>query len=436
MSVLFKQLITDFHRGSIPEPSPRDLELPDLPPSVRKAFVFIGMRRSGKTWAMYQIMHQLIKNGLDPTKLLYINFEDDRLGGLEGKDLQGILDAYFELYPENVGAPDLHFFFDEIHEAPRWEKFIRRLLDSEKMQIYISGSSAKMLSKEIATNLRGRTIVREVFPFSFCESMRHQGKKIPENPSSKEKAAMTSYVKQFIRWGGFPETIGSPPALHRELLQGYVETVTYRDIIERYHVTNTAALKRLLTFCFQDAASLFSVNKIYNSLKSLGYSVGKNSLYQFMDYLEDAFCIFSIPRYHPSLKKTAQQPKKVYPVDPGLVTAYGWHEDFKHGARLESAVFSFLRRHHKKCFYYQTEAGREVDFLTITPDQQMHLFQVTLTLKDHETRERELIALRQAMLELNLNQGTIVTLDEEEALTFPEGIVSCTPAWKFLSQPL
>ena len=186
MRQTFERLIIDFHASTLPEPSPREMEWPVLPKGVRKARVFIGMRRSGKTWAMYQGIQSLLKRGVDKTKILYINFEDDRLQPMETRDFQDLLDAYFSLYPQHADQQDLHFFFDEIHEAPGWEKFVRRLLDRERMQIYLSGSSAKMLGKEIASALRGRTLVQEVFPFSFREYLSFCGPPLRRAPSRRK----------------------------------------------------------------------------------------------------------------------------------------------------------------------------------------------------------------------------------------------------------
>lgn len=168
MKNALKQIIIDFHQTQLPSFSPRKIELPNLPIHLRKALVLTGMRRSGKTWFLYQIMDSLEKMGVKKEKILYLNFEDDRLLGCKD-NLQVVLDAYFELYPQYAKDKEVYFFLDEIHEADHWEKFIRRLLDTEEMQIYLTGSSAKLLSKEIATSLRGRTLVREVFPFSFEE---------------------------------------------------------------------------------------------------------------------------------------------------------------------------------------------------------------------------------------------------------------------------
>ena len=151
----------------------RNVEIPNLKKS-NKICTIIGPRRAGKTYFMYQIIEQLVKSGTNHSQILYINFEDDRLGGLEKEDLQKILDIYYELFPENKNEI-VHFMFDEIQNAPLWSKFVRRLNDKEKCKIYLTGSSSKMLSKEIATELRGRTLVSEIFPFSFLEYLSYQG---------------------------------------------------------------------------------------------------------------------------------------------------------------------------------------------------------------------------------------------------------------------
>lgn len=307
MKDLFKQLIIDFQEQEIPLPTSRELPPFTLPKGMRKAFVLVGMRRSGKTWSLYQQMHHLLSTGVERRQMLYLNFEDDRLIGMKAKDMQSILDAYFELFPDLNGG---HFFFDEIHEVEGWEKFIRRLLDSETMQIYLTGSSAKMLSKEIATSLRGRTIVRQIFPYNFREYLTHQNISFEGNLSTKQRARLNHYAHEYLKWGGFPEVVGIDPPLHREILQGYIGTVIYRDIVERYQVTNVHVLRKLLTHCLQNPATLFSVNKMYQALKSQGYTISKNSLYTFMEYFEDAYCIFSIPVFHLSTRKAALKPRK------------------------------------------------------------------------------------------------------------------------------
>lgn len=432
---VFKQLILDFHKIRLPDISKRDIELPALPISLRKAFVFLGMRRSGKTWYLYQIMQDLIEEGLKFENIVYINFEDDRLVGITVADLNNLLEAYFELYPDKINDPNIHFFLDEIHEIIDWDKFIRRILDTEKMRIYLTGSSAKMLSKEIATSLRGRALEREVFPFGFREYLRKLGMNelgVNPNLSSKERAIQAHYLNKFLYYGGFPETIGTSDDLHRELLQGYIDIVIYRDIVERYKVTNTTILRLFLRHCLQNATSTLSIHKIYQVFKSQNYSISKNSLYEFMGYFEDAYCLFSVPLYHFSQKKSEQSGKKIYPVDQGLITAFTIKQQFEQGSRFETAVFCALRRKYKDIFYFQTSKGNEVDFLTLSPESAMNLYQASISLADLKTNEREIKALRQAMEELQVKEGTIITLEEKNVLEVPEGLIRVIPLFQFL----
>ncbi len=432
MKEIFKELIVNFHNSTLPIPSPRDLELPALPKNVRKAHVFIGMRRSGKTWAMYQIMQDLLASGIEFSKMLYLNFEDERISDMHKENFQDILQAYFELYPEYLERSDIHFFFDEIHEIDGWEKFIRRLLDQEKMTVYVTGSSCKMLSKEIASSLRGRTFAQEIFPFSFHEYLQKMDVFIPKHIGTKTKIESLRHLKNYLHWGGFPEVIGANAEIHRTLLQGYTASVIYRDIIDRYGITNSHALKQLLTHCLRNSARVFSINKTYNDLKSMGYEVSKNTLYDFMDYFEDAYCIFSLSKFDLSHRKSANSMKKIFAVDQGLITAFTMNSNFDLAIQLETALFTHLRRQSSDLFYYRNDDNTEVDFVLLLPDQTVHLYQACLSLKDEETRRREIDGLAKAMENLAIKQGTIVTIDEEEEIDTSAGKISVVAAWKFL----
>ncbi len=431
MKNIFKQLIVDFQTQEIPEPTPRDLAPFSLPKGVRKAFVLVGMRRSGKTWSLYEQMHRLLDAGVKRSCILYLNFEDDRLLGTTVQDMQSLLDAYFELFPDQ--SQKLYFFFDEIHEVTGWEHFIRRLLDTESIQLYLTGSSAKMLSKEIATSLRGRTLVREVFPYHFHEYLQHLGIQCSlDQFSRKQRASLNHHALDYLKWGGFPEVVGCDPFFHREILQSYVETVIYRDIVERYCVSNVVVLRKHLSHCLQNPAALFSVNKMYQGLKSQGYEVSKNTLYDFMLYFEDAYCLFSVPAFHLPQRKASLKPRKIYPVDPGLITAYALEQDYKLGAALESLVFSNLKRVTNEIHYYVTQNGLEVDFLAAYPNNSKQLVQVSVTLKKSETYEREIQALRQAMLETGLKESFVITLDEGFTIEVEGGIIHVIPLLDFL----
>ena len=430
MLAVFQEIITEFHQAPLPKLIVRDTPLPEIPHALRKALIVIGMRRSGKTWLLYQYMQHLLAQGRAKTQLVYINFEDDRLYGMEAKHFPEMLNAYWSLYPEHIGQQQVVFFFDEIAEVPGWERFIRRLLDKETMQIVITGSSAKMLSKEIATNLRGRTITREVFPFSFAEMARvHQWPNTwPLDP--KQQAMALNAIQHYVTWGGFPEALSVTPVLHRELLQGYMDSVIYRDIIERHDVRNHHAVKQLLLHCLHNPATLLSVNKVFQQFKARGLSVSKDALYQFVDYLADAYCIFTVSVYSFSLNKAALKPKKVYLIDTGLVSAYAIKPGYEKAGCLENAVFLHLRRQCEDIFYFQTRQGHEVDFLLVPPHGVMQLYQVSMSLQDEATRQREVRALQEAMQELSLSVATIITWHESDIIRVDQGEIRVMPLYQ------
>ncbi len=429
---VFKELITDFHASHLPHPIKRAIALPILPDNVRKAFVFIGMRRSGKTWTLYQIMQDLIAQGIEFSKILYLNFEDERLIDMQKENLQDILMAYFELYPQYLNRSDIYFFFDEIHEVSGWEKFIRRLLDQEKVQIYVTGSSCKMLSKEIASALRGRTFVQEIFPFSFSEYLQKLNIAIPKTIGTKAKIELVHHLRNFLQRGGFPEVIGTSPEVHRQILQEYISSVIYRDIIDRYGISNSHVLKQLLTHCLRNSSRIFSINKMYLAFKSMGYEISKNTLYDYMSYFEDAYCVFSLNKFDLSYRKAAYSMKKIFAIDQGLITAVTMASHFDLSAQLETAVFAHFRRKSSTISYYRSKDDKEVDFLIVLVDHSISLFQVCLSLKDENTKQREINSLLIAMKELKVGYGTIITLEEEGEIQSPEGIISLIPAFKIL----
>lgn len=433
MKNTFKQILIEFEAFDIPVGIPRAFTIPSLPPTVRKAMTFIGMRRSGKTWVMYQHMRHLLSEGVPRDQMLYVNFEDERLRGIDAKDLQSILDAYFELNPQHEKSDRIFLYFDEIQVVPGWEKFIRRLLDAMQFQIYLTGSSAKLLSKEIATELRGRSLTREIFPFHFSEYLTAQLVTVDSQKiTQKKKSILLHYLHLFLKYGGFPEVIGLSDWTHREILQNYIQVVIYRDIIERYQVSNILSLEKFTTHLLQNPASKLSINKVFAHFKSLGFQISKNSLYEWLDYLEDAYCIFAVGCFNGSSRKASLKPKKIYPIDTGLITAFAILPDMKLGQLLETAVFRHLKEKPGSLYYYETINGFEIDFLVQTVEGKISLIQVCLSLSEEQTIAREIRALSQAMEELDLKRSVIVTLEEERVISEKNKTIDVIPLWKLL----
>ena len=428
MKNIIAQLIDDFHERELPAPIPRDQKLPEI---KGKADAVIGMRRAGKTWFCYQKMAELLDAGIEKTKILYLNFEDDRLLGFDINHFQHVLDVYFGKYPEhrNFGC---YFFFDEIQRIDQWEIFIRRLLDTENVQVYITGSSSKLLSVEIATSLRGRSLPIEIFPFSFREFLKYHGLFLdtPKTFGAKTSSTLRKAAKDYLEIGGFPEVQRLERNLRMEILQGYIDSVLLKDIIERHGVGNIMALKHMVRSVMVSPGGKFSVNKFYNTLRSMAVKCTKNNLYDYLDHLVDAFVFSKATLHTRSEKVRLVNPAKIYTIDTGLLNAMTFRNSFNYGPLLENMVFMHLRRKGNDIEYVKTKDGYETDFFArnkATGD--VKLIQVCWDVSDKKTFERELRGLKSAMAEFAITSGTIVTWDEELEL---EDEITVVPAWKWL----
>jgi predicted AAA+ superfamily ATPase len=384
----------------------REVQFPDAPNKIKVA---IGMRRAGKTYFVYQQILKLIDGGIAKTAILYINFEDDRLLPLNEQKLAKLVDCFYSLYPENHDRK-CYLFFDEIQNVSGWPIVIRRLHDTKNAEIFLTGSSAKMLSKEISTSLRGRSLATEIWPYSLDEFMR--AKKVSIDRSlygQKTQDQLRQVFHHYLSEGGFPEIIPFHPDVKQQTLQEYLDVVIYRDIIERHNIKNPTLIKYMILSMIHNVGKPFAVNKFYNDLRSQGYSVGKDVLYEYVDHIEDAYLAFSIALYDKSIRKTQTNPKKLYAIDSGMVRALTLDYEGDLGRLFENVVYLDLRRLGCKINYYLTAERYEVDFLAQTPRGHKKLFQIVWDMEDPNTIERETRALEAAMKELKVD-GEIVTL--------------------------
>ncbi|MEN8150292.1 MAG: ATP-binding protein [Planctomycetota bacterium] len=421
------RLIDDFHERSMPSPLSREAELPRLP---GKANVVIGMRRSGKTWFCFQEMRRLLADGVERERILYVNFEDERLLPFATGDFQTLLDTYFRKFP-SFREGGAHLFLDEAQRIDGWELFVRRVLDSEKLDVVVTGSSSRLLGSEIATALRGRSLTTEIFPFDFTEFLRwNDVDPEPRTLGTRTRSRLERMAGVYLEQGGFPEVQGLDAHLRRQVLRNYVDVVILRDVIERHGIGNVAALRAMIRHIMSAPANRFSVNRFYNTLRSQGVAATKNALYDFLEHLVDAYLFFDVPLHSRSENVRRVNPRKLYVIDPGLLEAMSPPTAADRGARLENLVFLHLRRSGHRPEYYLTKSGREVDFV-VTPEGRgaRRLIQVCWDLADPDTRAREVTALREAMRELRIRSGTIVTwLDEDSS---EEGI-RIVPVWRWL----
>ena len=406
---LLARLLEEFHDNikSLHDLVPRTAIFPNV---KNKINVAIGMRRVGKTYFVFQKIKQLLDIGVELTQILYINFEDDRLFPLNASTLAGLLDDFYSLYPDNHEKP-CYFFLDEIQNIDNWASVIRRFFDSKPVTIFLTGSSAKLLSKEIATSLRGRSLSTEIWPYDFNEYQVAINQVIDTRLfGAKTRDKLMKIFYQYLDTGGFPEVISYDSSIRDQTLQDYVTIVTFRDIIERHSISNTAVIKYMISTMLANVATLFSINKFYNDLKSQGYKIGKDSLYDYAHYLEDAYLLFSVPLYATSIRKVQSNPKKIYAIDTGLVRAmiFDMSKDFSH--LFENLIYLELRRRGLEIYYYLTSNRYEVDFLVQTRKGEKELIQVTWDMTDDATRKREERALEAAILELGI-PGQIITME-------------------------
>lgn len=428
MKTIIAQLIDDFHERKRPVLFTRQTKMVQVP---GKANVVIGMRRTGKTFFCYQKMQELLADGISITQMLYLNFEDDRLIGFTVQDFQAILDVYYGKYPE-LHDMKCYFFFDEIQSIAKWESFIRRLLDTENVQIYLTGSSSKLLSTEIATQLRGRSLITEIFPFSFPEFLKYHQlfEKSPTRWGAKTVSVLRKALRDYLEIGGFPEVQTLERNIRIEILQGYIDSVLLKDVIERHKVNNITAIKYLVRHLMNSPGSRFSVNKFYNSLKTMSVRCAKNSLYEYLDHLTDAYLFYRVPIHSRSEKSRMLNPTKIYTVDTGLLNAMTFRNSSNYGALLENLVFMQLRRHGYMIEYVNTKEGYETDFFARHPiKNEIKLVQVCWDMSDEKTFQRELRGLQTVMKALSLNSGTIVTYDDEASL---DNNIVVIPIWKWL----
>ena len=431
---ILKTLILDF-QDEILQDLPRFTGVPRRARTVTlegKATIWIGVRRCGKSTLLFQIMQQLLDNGVERQNFLYLNFFDDRLHFLQESGLGIILDAYYSLYPDKKNSERVYCFFDEIQLVSNWEPFVDRLLRTETCSVYITGSSAHMLSREIATQMRGRSLSLELFPFSFREYLDSKNINHLEPLTTKEQLQIQYAFSSYWETGGFPEVLGLERWLRVRIHQEYFHAILFRDLVERHNIRHPRGVMDLARYLADNTAALYSINRLAGHLQARGHKVPKSSVSDYLDWFEDAYFLYSVRIFHVSLNKANANPKKIYGVDHALMSSLSSGILVKDGHLLENLVFAGLRRATSQISYFKSHRGRKVDFVVQFQDGVWHLIQVTETLAAPQTRKREIVSLREAMSELSLPTGTIVTRNEQELIDVPEGQITVLPTWRFL----
>lgn len=375
--------------------------------------IITGIRRSGKSTTQRKLQQETFQSDY------YFNFDDERLVHFKIEDFQLLLETFIELFGEQTV-----FYFDEIQNIEGWERFIRRLYE-QGFKIFITGSNAKLLSKELGTHLTGRCIQLEIYPLSFKEIVMHEyplalSKKIL---STADRGILLRLFADYLQHGGIPEYYKfRKPEYLKELYAGIV----YRDIIARYNIPNENPLKELVYYFASNIGKEFSYTK-------LGKAVGLSSSHtvsNYCSYLEKCYLCFFINRYSHSLKKQIQSNKKCYMIDPALIRTIGFRVGEDKGRMLENIVFLHLKMQGQEIYFHQDQ--KECDFVIRQDNRITQAIQVTLHLFDEQVKSREITGLIEAMDAYNLEEGLIITENEQDEFNIAGRTIKIVPLWKWL----
>ncbi|MBW2112998.1 MAG: ATP-binding protein [Deltaproteobacteria bacterium] len=412
--------------GEIPSLVARNQHTID-PENLHRILAVVGPRRAGKTYFMYQIIKSLLQSGRhEKEDILFIDFEDYRLGGFSGDDMDELFAAFHQL----AGRYPRFLFFDEVQNLPDWNRVLRTLHNRRRFKIIVSGSNSKLLGREIATELRGRYDDFLMLPFSFREYLQYRG--ISFTPASLHTAARGNIMAAFDDYllrGGFPEVVmaGKEPE-QRRLLQSYFKTIFYRDILERYHVKARYVLDALMNDFLETYSSVFSITRFEKHLKGNGLPGSKRTIANYLHYLQEAFFIIANEKFSFSLRRRIMNPKKIYLTDTGFA-ALGRPFAENRGRILENTVAIELFRRGLELYYFKDK--KECDFIVKAGTRPTHAIQVCWELT-RLNEKRETAGLKSAFKSLDLPAGIILTYAQEEEREISGRRISVLPVWKWL----
>jgi predicted AAA+ superfamily ATPase len=361
--------------------------------------------------------------------------EDERLrsGAFSGDT---ILEAFRELYPDNALLTNVYFLFDEIQYLDGWEPFINRVYQQISKNVVITGSNGRLLHTEVSSVLRGRSLAVELLPLSFSEYLRF--KKISFSEYGTQAVQSKAAFHEYLMDGGYPETIDMEPQVRRRVLQEYFNTVMYRDILDQAQPASYSYLRYLFHRLAANTGKTTAIAKIFNELKSQGYSLSKNSLYQMVDLAESVYLYKRISKFDPSLIKRENSEKKGYFVDNGMLNAIDVSFTSNKGALLENLIFWQLYRQYGNIYttdiYFYKDASHECDFILYREGGKAIPIQVTWRMDQESTRQREIKGLIKACDQTNSPMGIIITLEDEEELNLSGRSIRIIPAWKWCTQ--
>lgn len=401
MNQIFETILREWEVSQLPPVIPREqpLDVSILDDLPHRTLVVTGFRRVGKTYLLLHAIGELLKKH-SRRDVVYINFEDERIPA-KTAILTGLIPAIEKVY----GQKPLYLLLDEVQQIPLWSKWLRRILDQEKIKIIVTGSSSRISATEVPTELRGRAWGRIVYPLSFGEFLvfRKMEERAQTNPNF--------YFDEYLKFGGLPDVVLSTDVNRkRELLYEYLDVVTRRDIVQRFRIHEEETMKTMMKLLFNSTS--ITISKLTNSLNSLQLPTAKTTVARYVSYVESSYLLKQLFLYAPSVRAKLQYPRKIYFIDNGFLTAMSVKFGPNYGRLLENFVYwQLYKKYGDNLHYYRDERG-EVDFCVLENGRAVSLYQVCYDLSDFETRDREIHALRRVgkrlgVLDLNLISGHI-----------------------------
>lgn len=433
---VIREVVAEGLTRPIPPVVPRDVAIPHL---AERASVIKGVRRSGKTFRLFQRMGELSLEGVPRDHMLFVDFEDDRLDGVSDNVIGDVVEEYLRALGA-VPSEKLYLFFDEVQNVEGWGRPLRRLTQDPRFEICVSGSSAKMLSEDVATEFRGRGISAELQPFSFGEFLRYRAHEPKGIVSPDEARELSLLFEQYLRVGGFPEVQDADVATRITALQDIVWTIAARDLAER-HGLPMLGTRKFVQRALRLSGREFSVRKTYNDLHSAQIPLSKADAFSLPEHCEDAYLFFLVSRFGADLTEVTRGKRKLYAIDPGLQFAFGPASSADEGQRLEDAVYLELRR---RCLgdrrtgigFYRTKEGFEVDFAVGDADERSvsELYQVAAHAEETTTFTREVRALSAALDETGLSEGTLLVMSARDVPEPEDARIQVQDAWRWTLQ--
>jgi len=428
-----KQVLVEFQEAQFPRAIPRDLS---VPLDTGRVASITGVRRSGKTYLLLALAESLVRAGVPKHRLAYVSFDDPRLLPATARELAELPDVQHELFPDDGGPR--YLFLDEVQQVEDWELGVRRIHDTRLFNLAVTGSSSQMLSGDIATSLRGRSLTFELLPFSVRECLRSQGM-VPDRLTtySARRVDVRRVLDAYFTFGGFPEVVlANEDSLRLRILGEYVETMFMRDLVERNRVRNPAAMRELFRFIVTNVANPFSANAFWKWLRSV-HPLTKRTLLDYVSHLENSGLVFLVRKFSHSLKEQNLRPRKAYLVDNGLRTVYGLSSSQDRGRVLENSVYLALRQYLgrlplARLNYWQGVRGREVDFVVTDGGRVRALIQVASDPTAFGVKERETSALAAALTEFRLKHGLAITSDHSGEERIEGRAIHYVPFWKWV----